>query len=596
MGKKKSSKSVFDDPACNPFIDPEGIPPGETCLALNVDPTRIPESFKAYAKRVAAVSPRDAQPVPLEEVLDVPKPAGFETTEYQEKVLPFASGTSGLQPVVGGGKPQQPVLPDLPTGDPAAVTVDGIIAANRFGLGARPGELAEASTNPTEWLKAQLTPQAVLLPYQLPKSHECVLLRMGFLEDPATTSVAQAAIDTMERYRAKNTTPGIPQIDDIVEADNIFGKILFQEIRIRDYIACTTRAPFAERLVRFWTNHFAVTMNNNTGTMVGDFERTVSRRYYLHKFSDIFIASTLHPAMLHFLNNVVSIGPNSPYGATIGNPPANENLAREALELHSMGSGGGYSQTDVEELAKALTGCITGYPFHGPDLAGHFLFEPLFHEPGTRTFLGTDYGEENGSPAQVIAILNDVARHPATISRMCRKIVAHFVSDNPPQTLVDNLISVWEATDGQLSEIYKALVDNPLAWSNDLDKFKTPNDLVNSAARAVRMDHVFGANEDNAEFRLYLLYLDLGQFPFTPPTPEGWSDDGIDWAQPSPMMARMQWADAVASRVGTINPNDFLTNTVGPDISADTAFWTGGAATPQQGITLSIMSPEFQRR
>ncbi|WP_306253356.1 DUF1800 family protein [Parvularcula sp. IMCC14364] len=610
MTRKASALAAFEDPYCNPFTqDAQG--PDAICLETGLRLQDIPES---YARQVWLAAGRSTQapqaPDSRLDFIDVPEPVGFSMADYQaRKIQPVISDNTARQraggPVAadrrpgGTGKPHPPAgLPPVPTGLPGngTVTTEGIVATNRFGLGALPGELEEASGNPQQWLKDQLTYDAVRMPFAMPESHECVLLRMGVFDDPNLQEVVVPAIDKLESLRQKNRTPGIPEIDDVLDAQNYQGKLFFQEIRLRDFMACTTRAPFAERLVRFWTNHFAITANANTQTMVGDFERTVSRRFYLGKFSNLIVRATLHQGMLNFLNNVESVGPNSPYGVTIGNPPANENLAREVLELHSLGSEGGYTQADVEELANALTGCIHGFAFHGAERVGRFLFEPLLHEPGERTFLGKQYAEDNESAGQAIAILNDIARHPATIARLCRKIAAHFTADTPPQGLVDNLITVWEQTDGELGAIYKALVDNPLSWDNSLEKFKTPNDLLNSAARAVGKEHVFGDNEQSREYLLYLLYLDLGQFPFTPPTPEGWSDDGPDWAQPSPMMARMQWANQVASRLGTIKPGDLLNDTVGPDISEDTAFWTGGAATPQQGLTLAFMSPEFQRR
>ncbi|MCI5044229.1 MAG: DUF1800 domain-containing protein, partial [Aquisalinus sp.] len=391
MTRKASVLTAFESPDCNPFIEDADILTG-SCFETALKLEDIPESYAQQVWMAVGVSKdRQQTPAQLPAILEVPKPHGFATTDYdRKKVQPTITGNTP-QSRAGGpvaadrrpgdnGKPQPPAaLPGLPTGEPAngSVTIDGIVAANRFGLGALPGELEEASANPQQWLKDQLTYDAVRLPYQMPESHECVLLRNGFVDQPELTEVAQAAIDKMEVLRRKNRTPGIPQIDDVLNPANVEGRIFYQEVRIRDYIACTTRNSFAERLVRFWTNHFAITANGNTTTMVGDFERTVSRRYYLGKFANILVRSTFHQGMLNFLNNVDSVGPNSPFGATIDNPPANENLAREVLELHSMGSEGGYSQADVEELANALTGCIHGFSFHGPERAGKFLFEPL---------------------------------------------------------------------------------------------------------------------------------------------------------------------------------------------------------------------------
>ncbi|MCI5046055.1 MAG: DUF1800 domain-containing protein [Aquisalinus sp.] len=610
MTRKASVLAAFESPDCNPFIEDADILTG-SCLETGLRLEDIPESYAQQVWMAVGLSKDMQQETDNRlDFIDVPAPRGFDRSDYEtRKLQPVVTGKTPPSRAGGplasdlrsgsSGKPQPPAgLPPVPTGLPGngTVTTGGIVAANRFGLGARPGELEEASVDPQKWLKDQLTYDAVRLPFAMPESHECVLLRVGIFDNPELQDVVVPAIEKMETLRQKNRTRGIPEIDDVLNEQNYQGKLLFQEIRLRDYMACTTRAPFAERLVRFWTNHFAITANANTQAMVGDFERVVSRRFYLGKFANILVRSTFHQGMLNFLNNVESVGPNSPYGVTIGNPPANENLAREVLELHSMGSEGGYSQADVEELANALTGCIHGFAFHGSERVGRFLFEPLLHEPGSRLFMGQEYAEDNETAGQAISILHDIARHPATIARLCRKIAAHFTADNPPQGLVDNLISAWEQSDGELLKVYQALVDHPLAWDNTLEKFKTPNDLLNSAARAVGMEHVYGEHEEFSEYLLYLLYLDLGQFPFTPPTPEGWSDEGPDWAQPSPMMARMQWANQVASRLGTIKPSDLLDATVGSDISEDTAFWTGGAATPQQGLTLAFMSPEFQRR
>src|SRR5258706_2824525 len=236
---------------------------------------------------------------------------------------------------------------------------------------------------------------------------------------------------------------------------------------------------FVERLVWFWSNHFCISADK-IPSMTGAYEREAIRPHVLGRFADMLLAVESHPAMLFYLDNSASIGPNSVAGINRSRG-LNENLAREILELHTLGVRSGYSQDDVTRFAYVLTGWTFLEPGN-PKNGGEFVFIPRLHEPGAQEVVGKTYAD--GGVAQGRAVLADLARHPATATHIATKLARHFVADEPPPALVTRLAQRFRDTDGDLKEMAKALVAAPETWSPSRAKLKRPSERLMAMARA----------------------------------------------------------------------------------------------------------------
>jgi uncharacterized protein (DUF1800 family) len=303
-----------------------------------------------------------------------------------------------------------------------------------------------------------------------------------------------------------------------------------------------------------------------------------------------------HPCMLEYLDNIVSIGPQSEVGrrrlARDGEARTlNENLAREILELHTLGVNGGYGQQDVIELAKAISGWShEGFrPRQDPrPVHGGFEFRPEFHEPGPKTVLGRTYAE--AGPDEGMAILDDLARHPATARHLATKLVRHFVADNPPPDAVTRIAGVFRASDGDLAAVSRALVDLDAVWREKLPKVKTHYEFVVAVHRAVG-NATATAADVVAPLKM------LGQPPFSAPSPQGWGDTARDWVAPSALMRRIEWVRSLAGSVpATPHPARFLDEVIGPVVSDATREGVARAPSEDAAIALVLASAEFQRR
>jgi len=288
--------------------------------------------------------------------------------------------------------------------------------------------------------------------------------------------------------------------------------------------------------------------------------------------------------MLIYLNNTVSIGPNSVAGInrTRG---LNENLAREILELHTLGVRTGYTQDDVIRFANVLTGWTILPPADNPEHGAEFLFNQRMHEPGPQRVIDKDYpdtGVEQGR-----AVLADLARHPATAAHIATKLARHFVADTPPQPLVERLTKTFRDTDGDLKELAKTLVTDPVAWKAPREKLKMPCEW------AVAITRVLGGRGDAQRFANGQALL--GQPLWRPSAPNGFADDEATWIDG--LGRRLDIANAAAERVGErIDPDEMLEFALGPLATSDTRTAIGRAESRQQALTLLFMSPEFQRR
>ena len=256
-------------------------------------------------------------------------------------------------------------------------------------------------------------------------------------------------------------------------------RLFLAEAKARVDAAVNAEIGFAERLVWFWSNHFCV--NADKTVMAGGYEREVIRPHVLGRFADMLLAAESHPAMLLYLDNAQSIGPNSVAGIN-RDKGLNENLAREVLELHTLGVRSVYTQDDVTNFAKVLTGWTILPTASNPDHGGEFVYMKRAHEPGELTVIGHDYPDAGAEQGR--AVLADLARHPATAKRVATKLARHFVADDPPPRLVERLSKRFLDTEGDLKEISKALIEAPEAWAAEQAKIKRPAEWIVAALRA----------------------------------------------------------------------------------------------------------------
>jgi len=340
-------------------------------------------------------------------------------------------------------------------------------------------------------------------------------------------------------------------------------------------------APFAERLVTLWCNHFTVSaLRGPVAPLVGAFERDAIRPHACGRFGDMLQAATLHPAMLRYLDNVQSVGPDSPAGGR-GKRGLNENLARELLELHALGVDGGYSQDDVRALAAVLTGWTVDAD------SGETRFDARRHQPGAKRILGRRYAEDG--EGEIRAVLRDLAATPACARHVADRLARHFVADEPPPALVQALSRHYLDSGGDLAEVCRALVAHPLVWDAGFPKLKLPEELGLSAYRLLGLhQRVFEGVGASAQA--------MGQRVGAAPSPAGWADRAEDWLGTDAMWKRIEWAARLAGRVPAVDARSLaessLAERLGPASRAEIA----RADSPRQALTLFLAAPEFQRR
>ncbi len=468
----------------------------------------------------------------------------------------------------------------------------GAIATGRFGFGARPGELATAAADPRGWLLAQLARRA-------PAAAELDGLAPG-AEILGRFLAAREERAAARRAAARGSDPVQPLVNNVREA--LLPHYLAQAAA-RTRIALSSPASFRERLVQFWTNHFAVSVDKPIclGT-AGALENEAIRPHVCGRFVDLLLAVETHPAMITYLDNQQSVGPNSELGERAnrrrafgaGAPKAkaglNENLAREILELHTLGVDGGYTQADVTTFAAVLTGWSigggTGRLAQGAP--GSFQFRAALHEPGAKSVLGRRYAEAGFGQGE--ALLRDLAAQPATAQHLAVKLARHFVADEPPPALVERLARAYRTSDGDLPAVYAALVGWDGAWAPAPQKFKTPAEFVYSSLRALEVV----PREPKA---LLAGFEVLGQRHYSPGSPAGWPDRAQDWDGADALMKRIEWSVALADRVGESHSAlATLDATLGPRAGEHTRTALTRAASGSQALALMLMSPEFQRR
>ena len=358
---------------------------------------------------------------------------------------------------------------------------------------------------------------------------------------------------------------------------------LFQsEAKAHFDAAINAETGLVERLVWFWSNHFCV--NADATVMAGGYEREAIRPHVLGRFSDMLLAVESHPAMLLYLDNAQSIGPDSVAGIN-RDKGFNENLGREILELHTLGVRTVYSQTDVANFAKVLTGWTILPTVSDPDHGGEFVFLRRAHQPGAETIMDNIYADTGVEQGRTV--LADLARHPATARHVATKLARHFVADEPPPTLVDRLTQRFLDSDGDLKQVTEALVTSPEAWDPEQKKIKLPGEWLVAMLRAT--------GEPVDIVRMLRAQALLGEPLWRPPAPKGFSDDNAAWIDG--MGQRLDIANAVAHREGLAHePEAVIETALGPLASAETRQAIVRAESRPQALTLLVMAPEFQRR
>jgi uncharacterized protein (DUF1800 family) len=475
------------------------------------------------------------------------------------------------------------------------------IAVLRFGLGARPGDLAAAAGDPRGWLGAQ-TKGAVPLAGNTPLA-------------PSDQIFAELLAARDERQEMKREAAGRAAGDAAATANPVrdaYQPHYRAQVLARAQSAALTARPFAERLVHFWTNHFAVSADKGAiFGIAGTLENEAIRPHVDGRFIDLLMAVEQHPAMLAFLDNQYSVGKDSELALLAGRRAArrasaapstdeadkprrefgiNENLAREILELHTLGVNGGYTQSDVTSFAQIITGWSIGGGKGrlAGGISGRFYFRDNLHEPGAKTFLGKTYAEDGQRQGE--AVLEDLAQHPATAHFIATKLVRHFIADDPPAAAVERVARVFLKTGGDLPQVYAALVDAPQAWDAGVRKFKTPEDFVFSTLRALNVS----PSKPEEVLRSFEL---LGQRQYTPGSPAGWPDTSKSWDGSDALMHRVLWASRVADRYEHgVDPVDLATSSLGAYARPETVTALRRASSASQAVALLLMSPEFQRR
>jgi uncharacterized protein (DUF1800 family) len=482
---------------------------------------------------------------------------------------------------------------------------DPATLANRFGYGVRPGVTAgsDAASIPRQFDRFAPRPGA-------------------FASAPTRAVVAKALADYLEEARAvRQANPGarrdtagaapMPMVADLAKEAMKQARRYAARTARDDYVALVgartnavlqSEAPFVERMVHFWSNHFAISIDKLQVVGLGGLlEVEAIRANVLGKFSDMLLAVEQHPAMLLYLDQAQSVGPDSPLGRRVAargkrKLGLNENLAREIMELHTLGVRSGYSQGDVTEFARALTGWTVaglarqnvGRLRHATAAAGDFIFADALHQPGDRTIMNRRYPA--GGEEQARAVLLDLARAPATANHIAVKLARHFAGDASPPSLVQRLSASFTASGGDLPTLYSVLASAP-ELAGGPAKFKSPWDWSVSALRAVGTREVEG--------RMVVgLQTQLGQQVWKPGSPAGYDDSDAAWAAPDALMRRVEAASRIAAKIGNaaFDPRAVAAKVLPAGGSKTTLEAIARAETPTEGLTMMLVAPEFMRR
>jgi uncharacterized protein (DUF1800 family) len=432
------------------------------------------------------------------------------------------------------------------------MTSDALHGLRRFGFGRRGQEPLPSDTS--EWLGSQL------------EAPDPLLTQPG----PSVVNATRVDRDHLAALKLTPTASG--------GIAALFGDDMTELLRY----AVTTELPVRERLVWFWSNHFTVSerAGNRPLGLIGPYVRDAIRPHVTGRFVDMVKAVMRHPAMLYYLDNEASTGPDSPVGVQ-QHRGINENLARECLELHTLGVGSGYTQRDVTAFAAVLTGRWVDW---NPDRAG-FLFRADMHEPGPKMFMGREYAEGFAGSE---AALEWIANHPATRHHIARQLVRHYVDDAPTPGCVARVEKVLNDTEGDLKQAMLAIIDMPEAWV-PLTKFRAPAEYVVAVERALDLP-------SQPDHQLLGACAELGQRFMGPLLPNGWPDTAADWISGEALLTRADWAMTQAVRSGAPAVDTVAAATLGELCSGPTRDAVRSCPNPAEALATLFASPEFMRR
>ena len=448
---------------------------------------------------------------------------------------------------------------------------EALHALNRFGLGARPGE-ARRLGDPREWVLTQLESDA-----------------------PRASSSEEAAADALRDLRAAQAAG---DRDGLARARARLGAGVAASMTAALERRLGTDTPVLERLTAFWSNHLCVSGAGKlpVAVLAGSYEGEAIRPHVLGRFEEMVLASATHPAMLLYLDNAQSIGPSSRAARALRRPRAgaarglNENHARELLELHTLGVEGGYTQQDVQELARMLTGwTVAGVPGargSNPDGPPRFTFDARRHEPGGKVLLGVRYAEagvEEGRDA-----IRALCRHPSTAQFVAGRLARHFISDDPPASAVAAVARAFSGSGGDLRVTMRALVAQPEAWSAAHRKFRSPQDWVVAVLRALRVERAGALPAWLRQLRHPL---------WSPPAPKGFGDAMADWADPDSLLNRAELARTIARRAArNAEPRELAALAGVPATDPLQAMISDTSVPLDERVALVLAAPAFQWR
>jgi uncharacterized protein (DUF1800 family) len=477
--------------------------------------------------------------------------------------------------------------------DPKA---EAAIALHRFGVGPRAGSIATMASDPRGALLAELDRAGAgrIGSPDLLTSGAAARVAFAYQEAQRAAREAERAAQratppsggapTPEMKDQSATPPAAPPTRN--PGPSVPQQIYLAEAKARITAALGAEIGLVERLVWFWSNHFCVSADKgNVRQICGAYEREVIRANVLGRFGDMLLAVESHPAMLIYLDNARSIGPDSIAGLR-QRRGLNENLAREILELHTLGVRTVYTQEDVTRFANVITGW-TVVPFRrDPVRGGEFEFNPRMHQPGAQTVIGKSHPDDGLEQGR--AVLAALARHPATAKHVATKLARHFVADEPPAALVERLAKRFLATQGDLKEVAKALVTAPEAWEAPRAKLKRPGEWVVGALRAV------GVTPPDIGPVMQAHNL-LGEPLWRPSAPKGFADESAPWLDG--LAQRLDIANQFARRLGgEADPREAFEEALAPIASTETRQAIMRAESRPQALALLFMAPEFQRR
>ncbi|MFD2174408.1 DUF1800 domain-containing protein [Rhodobacter lacus] len=454
------------------------------------------------------------------------------------------------------------------------------LAQVRFGFGPAPGRPAPADA------------EAILAALRAP---DRLAQRWPGLSTPAALAYA-------ERFHAlkKAASPRSMPADPVAaEAAFVAHRRLGDQVRIESLQGALARAVedaagMRERLWAFWRDHFTVRSKRRQEGPLACAHAEALRPHLCGNFRDLLRTAETHPMMLIYLDQVTSFGPNSRRAKKRPDRGLglNENLAREVMELHTLGVDGRYTQTDVRELAELFTGLRVNEAglFFAPDLA----------EPGAEQVLGQSYG---GDPAQlddIYKVLDALALHPDTAQHLARKLAVHFVGPDPDPGLIAAMAEAYHASGAELMPVYRVLLTHPAALLPQFEKIRQPFDYVATGLRALGLDGAAVMALPQAEVRrgAYLPMRAMGQSWRAAPGPNGWPEAAADWISPQQLAARVSWALAAPQRFAApvADPVAFAQQALGDRLGPDLARAVPRAESKPEAAALVLASAEFMRR